>query len=264
MGRPRQAMCGNGLHSFNDPANYYVVFDKVRGQSRRKCRPCALARKRADNARKARQRAQEPRSLPWFLQLEWTGPHTPKDPWQKLRRRKRFAQNYRVNGHPIAYRVTPQQALCVQGLADGLTIEEIAERGCASPNAVRLALGEVRLKYGVTSNAAAVAQGLKRGAVTADRVTARRLPRRIPYAAVQDMRALVLGERLPHKAHGKRIWRTLDPLMSWTEPHAVSVLWAARLITSRDVPQTRNRYRRRRTGKRSEDTATWKAPNVHT
>lgn len=258
MGRPRQSVCGSGLHSFDDPANYYVIYDRQRGQSRRKCRPCALARKRAEAARKAAERAAMPVVRPWWAQLEWTGPHTTNDPWQRLRRRKAFAQNYVVNGHPIAYRVTPTQLTYLQAIADGLTLEEVAEREHVTPNTVRNGLYEVRTKYGVASNAAAVAQGLKRGTVRPDRATAKRLPYRVPAAAVRDVRALVLGERIPHKAHGKQIWRTLDPLMSWTEAHAVSVLWAAGRLTARDVPQTRNRYRRRRIPKRPEDAALWK------
>jgi len=259
MGRPRMTVCGRGLHSFDDPDNVWLVFNKDRGRWQRRCRPCAVMRKRGYDRRKAEERAKKTPVRPWWEQLEWTGPHKVNDPWKRSRRRKRTAQNYKVNGHPIAYRVTAQQVVYLQGLADGLTTEEVAEQEHISPNAVRLALGEVRAKYGVSSNAAAVAQGLKRGVLTADRATARRLPYRVPAVPVEDIRALVRGERLPHKAHAARIWRTLDPLMSWTEAHAVSVLWAAGKITSRHVPQTRNRYRRRRIPKRTEDRATWKA-----
>ncbi|NEB04517.1 hypothetical protein G3I78_36525 [Streptomyces sp. SID13726] len=236
-----------------------MVFNKDRGRWQRRCRPCALARKRKYYQRQAEARARMARVRPWWEQLEWTGPHRADNPWKRTRRRKRSAQNYKVNGHPIAYKVSAQQVLYLQGLADGLTLDEIAERENVTLNTVHNGLGEARIKYGVSSNAAAVAQGLKRGVLKADRVTARRLPARVPRAAVEDVRALVRGERLPHKAHAARIWQTLDPLMSWTEAHAVSVLWAAGRLTSRHVPQTRNRYRRRRT-KPTEDAATWKAP----
>ncbi|MEU4150842.1 LuxR C-terminal-related transcriptional regulator [Streptomyces sp. NPDC026659] len=262
MPRPRQAACGKGLHSFEDPANYYVVYDKSRDQYRRKCRPCALARKRAYNARQAQERAVKSPPRPWWEQLEWVGPHRAKDPWQRLRRRKRYAQNYKVRGHPIAYRPNPQQITYVQALADGLSVEEIAEREHVTPNTVHNGMVELRRKWGVSSNAAAVAQGLKRGVLRADRATAKRLPRRISPRHVEDVRALVRGERLPHKGHKQALWRLLDPLMSWSEAHAVSVLWAAGRITSRDVPQTRNRYRRRRTGKPKEDAAAWTATTM--
>ncbi|MEU9654832.1 LuxR C-terminal-related transcriptional regulator [Streptomyces chartreusis] len=252
-------MCGRGLHSFDDPDNVWLVFNRDRDRWQRRCRPCAIERKRGYDRRKAEERAKNPPVRPWWAQLEWTGPHRVDNPWKRSRRRKRSAQNYKVNGHPIAYKVSPQQVIYLQGLADGLTLDEIAERENVTLNTVRNGLCEARTKYGVSSNAAAVAQGLKRGVLKADRDTARRLPYRVPAAAVEDVRALVRGERLPHKAHGARIWRTLDPLMSWTEAHAVSVLWAAGRLTSRHVPQTRNRYQRRRLPKRTEDRATWKA-----
>lgn len=244
-------MCGNGLHSFDDPANYREYFDKGRGQWRRRCRPCTNARKSEADARK-----REARRLAkaWWEQLEWTGPHRPQHAATRAGRRKRTRQKYVVRGHPIAYRVTAQQLDFLQGAANGETFQETAERLSVNAQAVRNGLLEVRRKYGVTSNAAAVAQGLKRGVIRADRVTAKRLPARVARAHVDSIRALIKGERSPYKSH--RISRLLDACMAWTEPHAVSVLWAAGKITSRDVPQTRNQYRRR-PGKRAEDAATW-------
>lgn len=250
-------MCGKGLHRLDDPNNVYLSVDQVRGTIRRKCRPCALDRKRA-----ARERAQAGTvggARPRWLQLEWTGPHRAVSPSGRSDRRRRTTQTYTPNGHPMEYRPTPQQLVYLQELADGHTVGEVAERLYVTPNAVRNGLHDVRRKYGVRSTAAAVAQGLKRGAIRPDRATGRRLPRSNAVRThVRSVRALVRGERPPHK--GRALGRELDCLLSWSEAHAVSVLWGAGRLTARDVPQTRNQYRRRI--RKREDAATWNTPNT--
>ncbi|MBW8087767.1 helix-turn-helix transcriptional regulator [Streptomyces hygroscopicus subsp. hygroscopicus] len=260
MPRQPQTMCGAGIHRLDDPRNVYVTFDRQRGAYRRKCRPCELARKR----RAAVEGAQvEParHTRPWWLQLEWTGPHRARSTSGRADRRRRTVQAYAPSGHPMEYRPTAQQLVYLQALADGLTVEEIAERLCVTPNAVRNGLDAIRRKYGVSSTPAAVAQGLKRGAIRPDRKTGKRLPRSNAVRThVRSIRALVRGERPPHKGHAVALGRELDVLLSWSESHAVSVLWGAGRLTSRDVPQTRNQYRRR--VKKREDAASWNSKNT--
>ncbi|MEV1049657.1 helix-turn-helix transcriptional regulator [Streptomyces sp. NPDC049887] len=160
----------------------------------------------------------------------------------------------------MAYRPSPQQLAYLQLLADGLNVDEIAERLYVTRNAVRNGLQEIHRKYGVTSNAEAVAQGLKRGTIRPDRATGKRLPRsNAARDGLADVRALLRGDRQQYKGGSLALGRLCDSLLSWSEPHAVSVLWGAGRLTSRDVPQTRNRYRRRDRRKPTEDAAVWTA-----
>ncbi|MEU0808660.1 LuxR C-terminal-related transcriptional regulator [Streptomyces sp. NPDC005970] len=261
MPRRIQTMCGAGLHRLDNPRNVYVTFDKVSGKYRRKCRPCALARKRRATAERDQGQPAR-RELPWWQQLEWAGPHRAASASGRADRRKHTVQTYAPTGHPMEYRPTRQQLEYLQALADGLTVLEVAERLYVSLNAVHNGLYDLRRKYGVGSNAAAVAQGLKRGTIRPDRKTGKGLPRNNSVRThTRSIRALVRGERAPYRGNAAALARELDTLLSWSEAHAVSVLWGAGRLTSRDVPQTRNRYRRR-IKKRREDKATWKKPQA--
>ncbi|WP_340376451.1 LuxR C-terminal-related transcriptional regulator [Streptomyces sp. SS7] len=158
----------------------------------------------------------------------------------------------------LNYRPTPQQLAILQCLADGLTVEETAEHMQFSVANIAGHLQSVHRKYGVKNHAAAVAQALKRGLIRPDKATAKRLPYRIPRKHVEALRVLMRSERMAYRPYDKRLPELLDACMSWTEAHAVSVLWAAGRLTNKDVPQTRNQYRRwseRR--KPKEDAATW-------
>lgn len=257
MPRTKQAMCRKGLHRLDDPRNVYLIYDRYRDGYRRQCRPCVLDKRREARRRGSEERRAMPRVLPRYAQLEWTGPHKPLNPSSRWGRRKRTVQAFGLSGAPMAYRPTAQQLLYLQLLADGMTVVEVAERLYVTSNAVRNGTHELRCKYGVTSNAAAVAQGLKRGTIRPDRKTGKRLSRTTARRYLPSVRALVRGERGPYRAQSAALGRMLDALLSWSEPHAVSVLWGAGSLTARDVPQTRNRYRRR-VKKRREDAATWK------
>jgi DNA-binding CsgD family transcriptional regulator len=159
----------------------------------------------------------------------------------------------------LSYRVTPQQLAILQCIADGLTVEETAERMYLAVPTIREHLKSTRRKYGVTNDSAAVAQALKRNLIQPDRATAKRLPHRILSVHIHALRALIRSERRSYRPYDKRLPALLDACMSWTEPHAVSVLWAAGRLTNRDVPQTRNQYQRKKGRKPREDTATWLA-----
>lgn len=160
----------------------------------------------------------------------------------------------------LHYRPTPQQYAILQLLADGLTVEEIAETMVLSVPTIAGHLQDIHRKYGVKNHAAAVAQALKRGMVQPDRKTAKRLPYRIHSKHIEALRVLIRSERMSYRGYDKRLPVLLDACMSWTEAHAVSVLWAAGRLTAKDVPQTRNEYRRWTAGRRKpkEDAAAWK------
>ncbi|MGW6790033.1 hypothetical protein [Streptomyces chartreusis] len=128
----------------------------------------------------------------------------------------------------------PQLAL-LQDRADGLTDMEIAERDGVTAGAVAHRALRARRTLGVASTTAAVGVCLAYGLITP--ATDGPLPLRceeiVPYvASVLD---LVQGRREPLKPLDVQRARLLDALYAWTEPHAVSVLWAAGLITPREI-----------------------------
>ncbi|MFH8405543.1 LuxR C-terminal-related transcriptional regulator [Streptomyces sp. NPDC018019] len=228
-------LCRKGLHDLDDPAVARTAACPC-GCARRYCLLCRTA---AERERRAR--AREVRRGP--VQLEWTGPRRLSRSGRYQRRRGRGAPLGLRTGR-LAYRITPQERQVLQLLADGLSGSEIAERLWLARLTVRDRLMKnIRLKYGVASNAAAVAQGLKRGAVRPD-PAGRRLPR---TKAVRDgarsVIRLVKGERRPRHDRSRALQAMLDGLYAWSEAHAVSLLWSAGHITSRHVPQTRNAYR---------------------
>jgi DNA-binding CsgD family transcriptional regulator len=178
-------------------------------------------------------------------------------PCERARRRQAASPKpYRPH---LYYRPTPQQLAILQCLADGLTVEETAERMQFSVANIAGHLQAVHRKYGVSNHAAAVAQALKRNLIQPDRATAKRLRRRVHVKHVEALRRLIRSERMAYRPFDRRLVEMLDVTLSWTEAHAVSVLWAAGRLTNRDVPQTRNQYRRWTERRKPKgDAVTWK------
>lgn len=137
---------------------------------------------------------------------------------------------------PLALTPSVRQLAVLQGRADGMTDEEIAERDGITPGGVWRSTMLARETLRVTPTvAAAVAVCLAHGLITPD--TSGPLPpkggRTAPYAA--SVLDLVQGRRGPLLARDWQRERLLDALYAWSEPHAVSVLWAAGAIKARDV-----------------------------
>ncbi|SOE25636.1 helix-turn-helix transcriptional regulator [Streptomyces sp. OK228] len=137
---------------------------------------------------------------------------------------------------PLALAPTPGQLDVLQGRADGMTEEEIAERDGVTVDGVRQSIMRARRRLRVTpSLSAAVAVCLAYELITPD-TSGPRPPKSAetaPYAA--SVLALVQGRRRPMSPKDVQRLKLLDVLYAWSEPHAVSVLWAAGTITPRDV-----------------------------
>lgn len=152
----------------------------------------------------------------------------------KVRRECRACCNARHRLGEAGLRLSQIEIL--QRHADGLSVEEIAEeRGGIQPRGVVESLERIRRRLGVESNAAAVAVGLKLGVITPD--GSGPLPSMSDESAphVAYLLDVVNGRRKPYGANSGARKRLLDVLYAWSEPHAVSVLWAAGLIKARDV-----------------------------
>lgn len=131
---------------------------------------------------------------------------------------------------------TDVQLEIIQARADGFDDYEIARDRQITPAAVRKALQRVRVTLGpVPSTAAAIAVLLAHELITPDRNAPQptKSLQGAPY--VRSMLDLVQGRRAPFQPLDVQRLRMLDALYAWNEPHAVSKLWAARLITTRDV-----------------------------
>lgn len=181
---------------------------------------------------------------------DWCGRglHSLKDPRNVAFRRKadgmprRYCLPCEVAGRRAAPlpRLThapgARQLAILQGRADGLSDEEVAERDGISVGAVRQNTLRARRTLRVVPNiASAVAVCLAYGLIKPD--TSGPLPPKgaetAPYiASVLD---LVQGRRGPLSPKDVQRLRLLDALYAWSEPHAVSVLWAAGVITARDL-----------------------------
>lgn len=136
----------------------------------------------------------------------------------------------------LARRPTQLQLEVMQARADGLTDIEIAEVRRVSPDGARQAIRRTCLTLGIAPSAAGgVAVCLAYELIKPD-TKAPRVPKSkstAPY--VRSMLALVQGRREPYKPRDVQRLRMLDALYAWSEPHAVSVLWAAGLIVPHDV-----------------------------
>lgn len=138
---------------------------------------------------------------------------------------------------PLTQMPTRQQLAVLQDMAWGMTVAEIAERDGQSTEAVRNRVRRARLKLPgtPTTAAAAVAVCLAYELITPD--TSGPLPPRDRRTARYALSVLdlVQGRRGPLVALYRHRGLLLDALYAWSEPHAVSVLWAAGTITPRDV-----------------------------
>jgi DNA-binding CsgD family transcriptional regulator len=136
----------------------------------------------------------------------------------------------------LALTPSVRQLEILQALADGLSDEEIAERDSVTVDGVRQSVMRARRKLRVTPTlSAAVAVCLAHELIKPD-TSGPQPPRSAetaPYAA--SVLALVQGRRRPMSPKDVQRLRLLDALYAWSEPHAVSVLWAAGTITARDV-----------------------------
>ncbi|MFF0183528.1 RNA polymerase sigma factor [Streptomyces sp. NPDC005244] len=129
-----------------------------------------------------------------------------------------------------------RQLLLIQARADGLSDEEIAERDGIGVDAVRQGIFRARRKLRVTPTlSAAVAMCLAYELIEPDRngPLPRKTVENAPYAA--SVLALVQGRRKPMSAKDVQRRRLLDALYAWSEPHAVSILWASQTLTKRDL-----------------------------
>lgn len=129
-----------------------------------------------------------------------------------------------------------RQLEVLQARADGMTETEVAERDGITVDGVRQSILRARRTLRVTpSLSAAVAVCLAYGLITPD--ASGPLPPKglqtAPY--VLSVLDLIQGRREPLKPLDVQRGRLLDALYAWSEPHAVSVLWAAGLIIPRDV-----------------------------
>ncbi|WP_125511215.1 hypothetical protein [Streptomyces sp. WAC 01529] len=191
----RRSVCGAGLHDLTDPAN--VGFYKRKcGHTTRYCLPCSHRRS------------------------------------QEHRRRERKAA---LELAPVVRRPRRGGGLGIlQAVADGETADEAAEQLALTRDAVHGCLVRLRRRYGVASTAAAVAVALATGDISP--VRGQPLPPRNNTTRnhARSLLRLLRGERAP-RGHGAAYERMLDDLYAFSEPHAVSVLWKARIITADDV-----------------------------
>lgn len=131
---------------------------------------------------------------------------------------------------------TEHQLRLIQRRADGLSDEEIAEQDGIGVDAVRQGIFRARRKLRVTPTlSAAVAMCLAYELIEPDKrgPLPRKTPETAPHAA--SVLALVQGRRKPLSAKDVRRRLMLDALYAWSEPHAVSVLWASQTLTKRDL-----------------------------
>lgn len=234
-------LCRARLHDLDDPFNATVTVRD--GRKVRECRPCGNER--------VRRRYHATKGQPYRpRQLEWRGPRTLTAEGQAWRRRRQGVVGYRSGGQ-LAYKVTPSDVRLLQSLADGFTAREIAVQEYVTLSTIRMRSKMLMQRLGVSSSVGAVAQGLKRGMITPDKVTAKRLrlkwnrdrePYRLRYTRRQ-LADVVNAARMPGRPGSVALYARLAPLEAMTEPHAVSIMWALGEITSRHVPQTRNAYR---------------------
>ncbi len=190
-------MCGAGLHDLTDPGNVRT-YRRSGGRTMRFCRPCALRR-----SRERRTRGRTPVPSP-----SRTGP-----------------------------RPARRSVLGIlQALARGETAAEIADRLGMTCDAVEDCLDMQRRRYGARSLAAAVLAGLARGEIRPLGWEHPLPPRNnTTRNHTRSLLRLVRGERTACAA-GPAHERMMDDLYAWHEPHAVSVLWAAGIITADDLP----------------------------
>ncbi len=126
----------------------------------------------------------------------------------------------------------------LQAIADGLSLEEITDRDGLTLGSVRTHLYRLRGRYGVASTAAAVAAGLARGDIKPVRHGPFPPRNNITRDHTRSLLRLVRGDREPCRGPGAEPHaRMMDDLYAWSEPHAVSVLWAAGIITAADLPE---------------------------
>lgn len=159
-----------------------------------------------------------------------------RDNWRECRAcRNARARAKRDPARPPSV-LTSEQTQALQMTADGMCNTEAGEVLYVTPGAVRARLRSVQQRLGTQTTAAAVGAALALGLITPARGGP--LPCEGPATApwVASVRDLIQGRR---PLLGPRTWerrRLLDVLYAWSEPHAVSVLWAAGLITAADVP----------------------------
>ncbi|MEU8683166.1 hypothetical protein [Streptomyces sp. NPDC048611] len=240
------------LHDMNDPANVRVWTDKLSGRERRACKPCQAAAGRRYNHRR-RQAAKARRTL------EWTGPRRIQTESWVSRHKAAGVTAARRNGQPMRYKPTAAELDTAQRIADGYSVQEIAVDCYLTTAAVNERLRRLNAKWGTNNRIAMIGQGLKRGLIQPDHVTAKHLLRQESrhgykgpafrtYPVVRyvwRLRGELLGECPPYPLGANaKLAEILWPLEARTEAHALSILWAARVITSRHIPQTRNNYRK--------------------
>jgi DNA-binding CsgD family transcriptional regulator len=235
------AVCRNGLHDVTDPANVYIRPDN----GTRWCKPCKRIVDR-DHKRMMRHLTDDQKAR--RLYLEWKGPRRRTQSAIK-QHRVRYGLHPYASGHRLEYAITAAEVRTLQSYADGLTCPEIAAREQLVPGAIDRRSRNIRAKYGVADMVAAVAQGLKRGAITPDKATVRHLSpkalrKNVVRTYVHQLVAVVQG-RARRGQQSNELNAILWHLQARNEAHAVSILWAAGIITARHVPQTRNRYQRR-------------------
>ncbi|MCX4912833.1 sigma factor-like helix-turn-helix DNA-binding protein [Streptomyces sp. NBC_00687] len=131
---------------------------------------------------------------------------------------------------------TERQLLLIQKRADGLSEEETAEQEGISVSGVRQGITRARRTLRVTPTlSAAVAMCLAYELIEPDRTgpLPPKSPETAPHAA--SVLALVQGRRKPWQPKDVRRRLMLDALYAWSEPHAVSVLWASQTLSKRDL-----------------------------
>lgn len=150
----------------------------------------------------------------------------------------RACLNIRKRGYVEPPVLTREQTQALQCSADGLNAEESAQELCCTVHGVNRRLKRARQRLGVDSTAAAVAAALALKLIT----PAKDGPRPSRYAEtgpyVDSVRRLVQGHRRPLPPLSWELRRLLDVLYAFSEPHAVSILWAERRITERHVGRT--------------------------
>lgn len=152
----------------------------------------------------------------------------------------RACLNIRKRGYVDRPPLTAEQTRALQLIADGLTAEEAAEELCCTSHGVRARLKRARNRLGVDTDAAAVAVALMLELITPCS-QGPRPPKRAPIGPyVDSLRALVQGRRRPLGGHSWERQRLLDVLYAFSEPHAVSILWAAERITAKHVQQRKD------------------------
>jgi DNA-binding CsgD family transcriptional regulator len=170
------------------------------------------------------------------------------------RRRKRHPkQSVHTNGgRPPQYNLSANDVRTLQMTADGLTLQEIAVRECVTLGSLKSRMYHINRRLGVGSQPAAVAQGLKRGIITPDKATAKRLRKRFAQERKsvlfrvfrKELKEVIQGA-MPTRATARSVIDSLAAIEALTQAHAVSIYWALGEITSVHVPQTRNRYKGR-------------------